>query len=117
MNQKNKEKKFLKEKVQNDESETVLVKKGEEGKRRQVIRSITGRIMPITFLKGDKKLRRTIYLKEALIFSVFLTVLDFIAFYKLSYFDMLHLIRHLLVNDCFHRILSLLHSFLLLHLF
>ena len=82
---------MLNDKIQINEEDNVLIKKEEEERKQQVVRSITGRIMPITFLKGDKKQRKTVYLKEALIFSVFLTVLDFIAFYKLSYFDMLHL--------------------------
>ena len=59
--------------------------------KKSVIRSITGRIMPITSLKMDKKKRKKIYFKESLIFSIFLTMFDFISFYKLSYIDMLHI--------------------------
>ena len=47
--------------------------------------------MPITSLKMDKKKRRKVYFREALIFSVILTTFDFIAFYKLSIFDMLNI--------------------------
>ena len=47
--------------------------------------------MPITSLKMDRKIRRKIYFKEALIFSLVLTTFDFIAIYKFSYFEMINL--------------------------
>ena len=55
------------------------------------LRSLTGRVLPSTFLKGDRKIRKTYYLKESLIFMIILTLIDFIGFYRIKKIDMLHI--------------------------
>ena len=62
------------------------------------LRSLTGRVLPSTFLKGDKKIRKTYYLKESLIFMIVLTLFDFIGFYKIKKIDMLHIFDNSIWN-------------------
>lgn len=55
------------------------------------LRSLTGRVLPSTFLKGDRKIRKTYYLKESLIFMIIFTLIDFIGFYRIKKLDMFHI--------------------------
>ena len=61
-------------------------------------RSFTGRVLPSTFLKGDRKLRKTYYLKESLLFTIFITLINFIGFYRIKKIDMLHIFDNSLWN-------------------
>ena len=95
--EKKKEKKERNKKIlieEKKEKDAVLKKKV----KIKLLRSLTGRIFPTTFLKGDKKRRKTIYLKEALILAIFITIIDFIGFYNSNYFDMLHIFDNSLLN-------------------
>ena len=67
-------------------------------RQRKPLRSLTGRVLPSTFLKADRKIRKTIYIKESLIFMIIITIIDFIGFYKTNYLDMLHIFDNSLWN-------------------
>ena len=65
---------------------------------RKPLRSITGRVLPSTFLKADRKIRKTFYLKEALIFMIVFTLIDFIGFYRVKKIDMFHIFDNSIWN-------------------
>ncbi len=76
------------------------------------LRSLTGRVLPSTFLKGDRKIRKTFYLKEALIFMIILTLFDFIGFYRIKMIDMLHIFDNSIWNIVLTVTLTLLITFI-----
>lgn len=55
-----------------------------------IIKSLTGRILPLTLTKWDRKRRKNIYLKEAILFSITLTLIDVYCFYNLSFMNILN---------------------------
>ena len=55
-----------------------------------IIKSLTGRILPLSLTKWDKKRRKNIYLKEAILFSISLTLIDVYCFYNLSFMNILN---------------------------
>ena len=78
---------------------------------RKPLRSLTGRVLPSTFLKGDRKIRKTYYLKEALIFMIILTLIDFMGFYRVKKIDMFHLFDNSIWNIVLTTSLTLLVTF------
>ena len=59
---------------------------------------MTGRVLPSSFLKADRKIRKTFYLKEALIFMIVFTLIDFIGFYRIKKIDMFHIFDNSIGN-------------------
>ena len=67
--------------------------------------------------KGGKKRRKTIYLKEALLFTIILTLIDILGFYKTRYIDYLRIfdnnIWNLVATICLTLLVLFIASFLL----
>ena len=59
---------------------------------------MSGRVLPTGKSKSDKRRRKTIYLKEALIFTIILTSIDVIGFYNTPYLDILEIFDNALWN-------------------
>ena len=76
------------------------------------MKSFTGMVLPITFMKGDRKKRKKVYLQESLLFAVLITAVDFVLFYKTSYFDMLHIFDNNIWNLIVTTFLTLLIMFI-----
>ena len=81
------------------------------------LKSLTGKPLPITLNKADKKRRKTIYLKEALLFTIILTLIDILGFYKTRYIDYLRIfdnnIWNLVATICLTLLVLFIASFLL----
>lgn len=86
-----KEKKQVPEKVYNKNLTEEKIKYEITNLDYPVIKSLTGRILPLTLTKWDKKRRRNIYLKEAILFSMILTLIDVYCFYNLSFMNILNI--------------------------
>ena len=54
-----------------------------------ILKSLTGKILPVSLTKWDKKRRRNIYIKEALLFTIIFTLIDAICFYNFSFMNIL----------------------------
>ena len=103
--------------LKNDKELQTEIDLEEVNKKDVVLKSLFGRVLPMTFTKGDKKRRKTIYLKEGLVLSISLTLIDLICFYKVPTMNILTIfdnnIWNLVATFCFSLLVLLVCSYLI----
>ena len=103
--------------LKNDKELQTEIDLEEVNKKDVVLKSLFGRVLPMTFTKGDKKRRKTIYLKEGLVLSISLTLIDVICFYKVPTMNILTIfdnnIWNLVATFCFSLLVLLVCSYLI----
>lgn len=74
----------------NEQAKLQETKEQEDLQEKKVFfKSLFGKKIPNSSTKSDRKRRKTIYLKEALLFSIIMTLIDIVLFYKVSSINIL----------------------------